>query len=332
MRLGSLGATLTAWAIALIIGFFVAGHYAWNALIGLDPSSFPGGSVLQALGEAVFPRAGVTLAGAILVIAILLFLALATFVAVRAGRRRAVTEADPSRRTFLTGSLAGVAAAAGSILVGGGAVAARSLAGIGNGGRGWSRVLGEIFGGEVVKTHPEWKQAWKGSRVQGYGRLGRTGWKVSDTALGTGRLRGEIGEKITRLAIERGVNYIDTAPDYSGASSEKAVGRAIKSVPRERLFIATKFCTPVGHLGPGSSVEDYKAAVYQSLGRLDTDYVDLIHVHSCDEVERLMDPNMHEAFAQLKTEGKVRFLGFSSHTPNLLDVATRAIESGKFDV
>jgi len=69
-----------------------------------------------------------------------------------------------------------------------------------------------------------------------------------------------------------------------------------------------------------------------SLGRLNTDHVDLVHVHSCDEIERLMDPNLHEAFDRLKQEGKVRFLGFSSHTPNLVQVAEKAIESGRFDV
>ena len=45
-----------------------------------------------------------------------------------------------------------------------------------------------------------------------------------------------------------------------------------------------------------------------------------------------MDPNVHEAFDRLKEEGKVRFLGVSTHTPRLVDVATRAIESGRFDV
>jgi predicted aldo/keto reductase-like oxidoreductase len=45
-----------------------------------------------------------------------------------------------------------------------------------------------------------------------------------------------------------------------------------------------------------------------------------------------MDPDLHEAFDRLKQEGKVRFLGFSSHTPNLVQVASRAIESGRFDV
>jgi predicted aldo/keto reductase-like oxidoreductase len=57
-----------------------------------------------------------------------------------------------------------------------------------------------------------------------------------------------------------------------------------------------------------------------------------VHIHSCDEVERLLDPNAHEAFDRLKDQGKVRFLGFSSHTPNLIEVTNAAIASNRFDV
>ncbi len=57
-----------------------------------------------------------------------------------------------------------------------------------------------------------------------------------------------------------------------------------------------------------------------------------MHVHSCDSVERLMDENVHEAFDRLKEQGKVRFLGVSTHTPNLEAVANAAIDSNRFDV
>ena len=60
--------------------------------------------------------------------------------------------------------------------------------------------------------------------------------------------------------------------------------------------------------------------------------MDLVHVHSCDTVDRILDPNLHEAFDRLREEGKARFLGFSTHTPNLVQVANAAIDSGRFDV
>jgi predicted aldo/keto reductase-like oxidoreductase len=327
LRIGVLAIVLSA-----LIGFFVAAHYLWLAMIGLDPSSFPAGEMFQAIGSLVIPSADVALAGVIIALGLVLLCGLATFIAVRRSRRTSVLETDPARRSFMTGTLAGTGAALGAIAAGGGAMFARTLGGVGSDAPGWSEPLGKIFGGEVTKTHPEWKTEWKGARVREYGRLGRTEWRVSDTVLGTGRLKGEAGEKIARLALSRGINYLDTAPDYAGAGSENAIGRAIADHPREELFIATKFCTPLGHLGPGTPVEGYKEAVYGSLERLGTDYVDLIHVHSCDEVERLMDPNMHTAFEELKAEEKVRFLGFSTHTPRLIEVANAAIDSGKFDV
>ncbi|MCH2186316.1 aldo/keto reductase, partial [Myxococcota bacterium] len=163
-------------------------------------------------------------------------------------------------------------------------------------------------------------------------RLGRTEARVSDISLGTGSSTGgRLTAAVAREAIERGMNYFDTAPDYSGAGSEQTLGEAIQGV-RDQVFLATKFCTPSGHLGPGSSVEEYMDAVNGSLHRLKTDRVDLIHIHSCNSVERLMDQNAHEAFDRLKDQGKVRFLGVSTHTPNLEEVANAAIESNRFDV
>jgi predicted aldo/keto reductase-like oxidoreductase len=173
--------------------------------------------------------------------------------------------------------------------------------------------------------------AWKGARARNFRRLGRTDWLVSDIVVGSGPIEGEKGTRIVREALERGVNYVDTSPDYSATGSEQAVGRALAG-RRDQVFVATKFCTPGGHLPPGTPVERYKAAVEESLVNLQTDYVDLIHIHSCDEIDRLMDPNAHEAFDRLKEEGKVRFLGVSSHTPNLVPVANRAIDSDRFDV
>jgi predicted aldo/keto reductase-like oxidoreductase len=101
---------------------------------------------------------------------------------------------------------------------------------------------------------------------------------------------------------------------------------------RQQMFVATKFCQPTGHLAEGSSVEDYMEAVNGSLRRLQTDWVDLVHVHSCNSVARLLDENVHEAFDRLKEQGKVRHLGVSSHTPNLAEVANAAIDSDHFDV
>jgi predicted aldo/keto reductase-like oxidoreductase len=311
--------------LALAVGFFAAGGFLYEAFIGVDPTSFLAGPFLQAVGQALLPAGlDVTMASLVKAIGSLLLLAIVVFFGVRGAVRAKVAETDPGRRGFLTGAASGAGVALGSLVVGAGAAAARFSP--------WLPVGQEIFGGEVVKTHPEWKEAWKGSRVQNYRRFGRTEFMVSDIVEGAGPLRQD-ADAIPRLAIERGINYIDTSPDYSASGSEIAVGRALQSVGRrDQLFLATKWCTPKGHLPAGTSVSDYMAAFESSLSRLGTDYVDLVHVHACDEVPRLMDENMHEAFDRLKKEGKVRFLGFSSHTPRLVEVATTAIDSGRFDV
>jgi len=315
-----------AWLVSLIAavatGYWIAGPYFYQTFIGLDPSAFPAGAFFDRLGN-LLPEMGFSKGGLLFSLALLLPAAALAFFLVR-GSRPATSAA---RRNFL-GAGAAIAASA----TGFGVAFGRAFLGWGNEGRGWDRPGNEIFGGDVARTHSSWPSEWKGSRIQAYRRLGRTGFAVSDISLGTGAIRGENGEAIVRDALARGVNYLDTAPDYSGSGSEQAIGRALKGQDRTKLFIATKFCTPNGHLPTGTPVAGYKAAIEESLGRLGTDYVDLVHVHSCDEIDRLMDPNLHEAFDQLKQEGKARFLGFSSHTPNLELVTAKAIESDRFDV
>ncbi|HVP28701.1 MAG TPA: aldo/keto reductase [Myxococcota bacterium] len=320
---------LACLAVALVVGFFFAGPMLYKAAIGLDRSAFPLGGPMTEIGRRVFPEFGMSLGGLAWVVASLLGVAGAGFLAVRRAARRPAGLADPGRR----GMVAGLGGALAALAVGGVATWLRAFKGVGNEGRGWAPQASEIFNDAgIVKTAPDPRAEWQGSRVQAYRTLGRTGWRVSDIVLGTGAIRGVDGEQVARLALERGVNYFDTAPDYSGSGSEQAMGRAMKAVGRDQIFIATKFCTPEGHLPPGTPVAEYKRVIEDSLRRLDTDHVDLVHVHSCDEVERLLDPNAHEAFDRLKEEGKARFLGFSSHTPNLVEVASRAIDSGRFDV
>jgi predicted aldo/keto reductase-like oxidoreductase len=231
------------------------------------------------------------------------------------------TETHLGRRRFLAGGAAVVGGVIGSTA----ATLSRNL--------GWLTVtVPAIWMTEVVETDPNPRAEWKGARVQSYRRLGRTGFRVSDISLGSGQIDAtDKGESIAREAIERGVNYFDTAPDYSQFGSEIALGRAMKG-HRDEMFLATKFCTSKGHLPAGSSVDDYVSVVEDSLKRLQTDYVDLVHVHACNSLDRLLDPNVHEAIQRLKDQGKARFLGVSTHTPDLETIANAAIDHGGFDV
>ena len=226
-----------------------------------------------------------------------------------------------SRRRFIgatLGSVAGVAAAA--------------LAGVAR-NREWYSVTGRnIFLVRPPYKADQYQSEWAESRIARYRRLGRTDAWVSDISLGTGSSTGgRLTAQVAREAIDRGMNYFDTAPDYAAAGSEQILGEAMQGV-RDQVFLATKFCTPQGHLGPGSSVQEYMDAVHASLKRLKTDHVDLVHIHSCNSVDRLLDENAHEAFDRLRAEGKARFLGVSTHTPDLEEIANAAIDSDRFDV
>ncbi|MEO8603483.1 MAG: aldo/keto reductase [bacterium] len=224
----------------------------------------------------------------------------------------------------------------------GGATVAAAAAGVGAAvlpNRRWLPVAKDFFGTEVEFTAAQARPEWKDAVIKTYRRLGRTDARVSDIALGGGRIGAEGSDpagfkqavEVARAAIDHGINYFDTAPDYSGNNSEHVLGEAMKG-HRDKMFVATKFCVADGHLENETPVPKIIEAVEASLKRLQTDHVDLIHVHSCDRVERLLAPNIHEAFDKLKEQGKVRFLGVSTHTPNLEAVANAAIDSGRFDV
>jgi predicted aldo/keto reductase-like oxidoreductase len=225
--------------------------------------------------------------------------------------------AHPARRAVLRGSAVAIAGTVGSV-----------AAAIGH-NRGWLPVGRGFFGREPNLTDAATQQAaWKEARIQRYRRLGRTNAEVSDISVGCGQLR---DPAVARQALERGVTYFDTSPDYSDHASERALGEAIRG-RRKDLFLATKFCRAEGHLPNETPVPEIIKTVEGSLERLGTDYIDLIHIHSCDRLDRLLAPNIHEAFDRLKEQGKVRFLGVSTHTPNLEEVANGAIDSGRFDV
>lgn len=192
----------------------------------------------------------------------------------------------------------------------------------------WWPVARDIFFARPPLAADTPRSEWKHARVAAYRRLGRTGAQVSDISFGSAKVG---SADVVRAALDRGITYFDTSPDYSDAASEKVIGEALRG-RRDGVFVATKFCTPDGHLAVDTPVAKIIEAVEGSLARLGTDHVDLVHIHACNEEQRLLAPTFHEAFDRLKQSGKARFLGVSSHTPRMVEVMTAAIASGRFDV
>ncbi len=299
------------YAVALGCAYVLGGDLLHDLIEGIDRHNLP-------LWKAAVP------------LALLLFTTVAAFMrrrrwlCVACERNGVLTIApsagpDPTRRRLLRLLGAGAAGAVASLA----GLAAAILR-----DRGWIPIARDFVFTPVENTAPQPRQEWAGARIRSYRRLGRTGAMVSDISLGSARIQ---DAEIARRAIERGLNYFDTSPDYSDAGSERLLGAAMRG-RRDQVFVATKFCRPDGHLQNETPVPDIVRAVEDSLRRLQTDHVDLIHIHSCDRLDRLLAPNIHEAFDLLKQQGKVRFLGVSTHTPNLVEVANAAIDSGRFDV
>jgi len=158
-----------------------------------------------------------------------------------------------------------------------------------------------------------------------YRKLGNSGTEVSVLCLGcmsfgepgrgthTWTLDEEESRSIIRYAVEKGINFFDTANVYSAGSSEEIVGRGLKDFARrDEVVIATKVHgnMRVGPNGGGLSRKSIFHEIDQSLRRLETDYIDLYQVHRWDQSTPLEETL--DALDHLVQVGKVLHLGASS--------------------
>src|SRR6202045_3019520 len=153
-----------------------------------------------------------------------------------------------------------------------------------------------------------------------YRKLGNTGLIVSEVALGTmqfggkmnmGNLGKEDTTRMVKLALERGINFIDAADVYSLGESETLVGSALKGV-RDEIVLATKVRLPMsGNFNrSGATRVNIMREVEGSLRRLQTDYIDLYQVHGWDSNTPLEETL--RTLNDLGRQGKVRFTGLSN--------------------
>lgn len=136
------------------------------------------------------------------------------------------------------------------------------------------------------------------------------------------------------LAIKSGINYIDTAPYYGEGRSERIIGKALKGIPREAYYIATKVARySAGAFGFDFSAKKTKESVDISLGYLGLDYVDIIQIHDVEFADNL-DIVVNEtlpAVEQARAEGKAKFIGVSAYPLNVLKEVI-SMAPGRFDV
>ena len=145
-----------------------------------------------------------------------------------------------------------------------------------------------------------------------YRPLGHSGLQVSELALGTVTFGREASEADSRLILDRfldaGGNLVDTANVYG--VSEDILGRVLRG-RRSRVLLATKVGQPVGGPnGEGVSRRHIHEAIDSSLRRLDTDWIDLYHIHCWDPATPLEETL--STLNDLVRTGKVRYLGVSN--------------------
>jgi aryl-alcohol dehydrogenase (NADP+) len=156
-----------------------------------------------------------------------------------------------------------------------------------------------------------------------YVRLGATGLRVSQICLGAMSygdpawrawvLPEDASRPFIKRALERGINFFDTADMYSLGASEEVLGRALRDfTKREQVVIATKVFNPMSHdpNDRGLSRKHILAAIDASLRRLCTDYVDLYQIHRWDSDTPIEETL--QALHDVVRSGKARYIGASS--------------------
>jgi myo-inositol catabolism protein IolS len=170
-----------------------------------------------------------------------------------------------------------------------------------------------------------------------YRRFGKTGWDVSAIGMGTWNIGNQWGalDDVTawatvRAAFESGINLFDTAESYGipNGLSEERLGTALAGI-RHRVYVVSK----IGHWGertgqgvPKTTADMIRLCCHASLGRLGTDWLDVVLCHEAD----IQDPSVYlEGFEVLKERGRIRAYGIST---NDLQVLERFNADGTCDV
>ena len=154
--------------------------------------------------------------------------------------------------------------------------------------------------------------------------LGKTGMKVPVISFGVMRAD---NPNLCKAAYEKGIKLFDTANGYQNGNNETMLGNLLKDYPRNSFYLATKV-KPVGVDREGkpsaqTTSEEFLARFNTSLSRLKMDYVDILYIHDIRNPEMLEYKPIINTVKQLKKEGKIKFMGFSTHAnePVVIDAA-----------
>lgn len=165
-----------------------------------------------------------------------------------------------------------------------------------------------------------------------YRTLGKTGLKVP--VIGMGVMNSD-NPALVKSAFERGIVFFDTANGYQNGRNEEMLGNIFREHPRNSFILATK----VGPAGVDrmsgmptkeTTSEDFLGKFNTSLKRLQMSYVDILYMHNISSPELVNFKPVVTAMQQLKKEGKVRFIGISTH--NLPAIIDAMVKTDTWDV
>ena len=154
--------------------------------------------------------------------------------------------------------------------------------------------------------------------------LGKTKQSIPILLVGGGSgFNGTYDNRI-KVALDYGVNYIDTARKYAGGRSEPAAANTLhKLKAREKTWITSK----TGNWDAKSFARDVEI----SLSEMKTNYIDLYYLHELDDPSPLDDKELIRTVERLKKEGKLRFFGFSCHSGNVAELLQLAAKRSFVD-
>ena len=162
--------------------------------------------------------------------------------------------------------------------------------------------------------------------------------KLSNLSFGASSLGGVFhdvreaeGIRAVHTAVDNGINFIDVSPYYGHLKAETVLGKALKEIDRNRYYLSTK----VGRYGKdGVNTWDYSAdrvtrSVYESMERLNIDYIDIINVHDVEfaDLQQVVGETL-PALVRLREKGVVRHVGITDLQPENLKWVIEHSEPG----
>lgn len=155
--------------------------------------------------------------------------------------------------------------------------------------------------------------------------LGNTGMKVPVISFGVMR---SDNAGLCKAAYDKGIKLFDTANGYQNGNNEMMLGNFFKSYPRNSFYLATKV-KPAGVDREGkpskdTTADDFLEKFSMSMSRLGMDYVDILYVHDIRHADLLEYKPIVNAVRKLKKEGKIKFMGFSTHSNEAAMVSAAA--------